>query len=136
MARDSAQIVKRLGDLTRTRHGKFGNTVFHLEPNMKDGPGGLRDYNVVAGSRCLAAIEKYHVWPRENAVFPEAIQEQFDAASSALVSMRCFLHFRHNRDDNTLTWESQDAAAARKIGVANSPPHDSRIPQTGVDAES
>ena len=37
------------------------------------------------------------------------------------MSIRCFLHFRHNRDDNTLTWESQDAAAAQKIGVAHSP---------------
>jgi [protein-PII] uridylyltransferase len=37
------------------------------------------------------------------------------------MSIRCFLHFRHNRDDNTLTWESQDAAAALKIGVAHSP---------------
>ena len=120
VARDSAQIVKRLADLTRTRHGKFGNTVFHLEPNLKDGPGGLRDYNVVHWLSLLTAIEKYHVWPRENAVLPEALQKQFDAALSSLMSARCFLHFRHKRDDNTLTWEAQDAAAAHKVGLANS----------------
>ena len=33
------------------------------------------------------------------------------------MSARCFLHFRHGRDDNTLSWESQDEAAARKIGA-------------------
>ena len=120
VARDSAQIVKRLADLTRTRHGKFGNTVFHLEPNLKDGPGGLRDYNVVYWLSLLTAIEKYHVWPRENAVLPEALQKQFDAALSSLISARCFLHFRHKRDDNTLAWEAQDAAAAHKVGLANS----------------
>ena len=37
------------------------------------------------------------------------------------MSVRCFLHFRHKRDDNTLTWEAQDAAAAHKVGIANSP---------------
>ena len=121
LARESEQIVKRLGELTRTRHGKFGSTVFHLEPNIKDGPGGLRDYNVVCWLSLLAAIEQYHVWPSDDAVLPAAIQESFAAALNALMSIRCFLHFRHNRDDNTLTWESQDAAAAQKIGVAHSP---------------
>jgi len=121
LARESEQIVKRLGELTRTRHGKFGSTVFHLEPNVKDGPGGLRDYNVVCWLSLLAAIEQYHVWPSDDAVLPTAIQELFAAALNALMSIRCFLHFRHNRDDNTLTWESQDAAAAQKIGVAHSP---------------
>ena len=33
------------------------------------------------------------------------------------MSARCFLHFRHGRDDNTLSWEAQDEAAARKIGA-------------------
>src|SRR5271154_4748099 len=117
----SDQIVKRLAELTRTRHGKFGSTVFHLEPNVKDGPGGLRDYNVVCWLSLLAAIEQYHVWPSDDAVLPASIQESFGAALNALMSIRCFLHFRHNRDDNTLTWESQDAAAAQKIGVAHSP---------------
>jgi [protein-PII] uridylyltransferase len=121
LARESEQIVKRLGELTRTRHGKFGSTVFHLEPNVKDGPGGLRDYNVVCWLSLLAAIEQYHVWPSDDAVLPASIQESFAAALNALMSIRCFLHFRHNRDDNTLTWESQDAAAAQKIGVAHSP---------------
>jgi [protein-PII] uridylyltransferase len=121
LTRESEQIVKRLGELTRTRHGKFDSTVFHLEPNVKDGPGGLRDYNVVCWLSLLAAIEQYHVWPSDDAILPVPIQESFAAALNALVSIRCFLHFRHNRDDNTLTWESQDAAAARKIGVAHSP---------------
>src|ERR1700729_2456460 len=121
LARESEQIVKRLSELTRTRHGKFGSTVFHLEPNVKDGPGGLRDYNVVCWLSLMAAIEKYHVWPSDDAILPVSIQGSFVAALNALGSIRCFLHFRPNRDDNTPSWESQDAAAARKIGVAHSP---------------
>src|SRR5262252_3189816 len=44
--RDAQLVVQRLAELSRARHGKHGNTVFHLEPNIKDAPGGLRDYNV------------------------------------------------------------------------------------------
>jgi [protein-PII] uridylyltransferase len=122
IAKESRQIVKGLSELTRARHTKFGETVFHLEPNIKDGPGGLRDYNVVSWLSLLAAVERYHIWPNENAVLPVTIQSQFEAALKFLISVRCFLHLRRNRDDNTLTWESQDASAARKIGVTNSPP--------------
>jgi [protein-PII] uridylyltransferase len=122
IAKESRQIVKGLSELTRARHTKFGETVFHLEPNIKDGPGGLRDYNVVSWLSLLAAVERYHIWPNENAVLPVTIQSPFEAALKFLISVRCFLHLRRNRDDNTLTWESQDACAARKIGVINSPP--------------
>jgi [protein-PII] uridylyltransferase len=122
IANESRQIIKGLSELTRARHTKFGETVFHLEPNIKDGPGGLRDYNVVCWLSLLAAIEKYHIWPNENAVLPVTIQPQFEAALNFLISVRCFLHFRRNRDDNTLTWESQDASAVRKIGVTTPPP--------------
>jgi [protein-PII] uridylyltransferase len=128
----SDQIVKRLAELTRTRHVKFGSTVFHLEPNIKDGPGGLRDYNVVSWLSLIAAIEKYHVWPVENAILPVTIQQQFDAALDSLMSIRCFLHFRHSRDDNTLTWESQDAAAAHRVGVLNTP----RMPNSPNDGSA
>ena len=121
LARESEQDREAAGELTRARHGKFGGTVFHLEPNVKDGPGGLRDYNVVCWLSLLAAIEQYHGWPSDDAVLSASIQESFGTALNALMSIRCFLHFRHNRDDNTLTWESQDAAAAQKIGVAHSP---------------
>src|SRR5208282_239060 len=46
VGRDCHSLIQNLGEITRARHHKFGNTVFHLEPNVKDGPGGLRDYNV------------------------------------------------------------------------------------------
>src|SRR5713101_1777247 len=46
VGRESQNLIQNLGEITRSRHHKFANTVFHLEPNVKDGPGGLRDYNV------------------------------------------------------------------------------------------
>jgi hypothetical protein len=39
-------ITQKLGEIARNRHAKYGNTIFHLEPNLKDCPGGLRDYHL------------------------------------------------------------------------------------------
>ena len=54
--KDSRVLSKGLIDLTRQRHARYGNTLFHLEPNVKDCPGGLRDVNVCGW---LAMLESY-----------------------------------------------------------------------------
>ena len=63
VARDCHALIQNLGEITRSRHHKFGNTVFHLEPNVKDGPGGLRDYNVACWLALISAMEKLKMWP-------------------------------------------------------------------------
>jgi [protein-PII] uridylyltransferase len=115
--REAQSLVQSLADVTRTRHAKYGNTVFHLEPNVKDGPGGLRDYNVACWLSLISAMDKLRDWPDPKALFPLSTRKQFDSALDFLMSVRCFLHFRQGRDDNLLLWESQDEAAARKIGA-------------------
>jgi len=115
--RECHNLIQNLGEITRARHHKFGNTVFHLEPNVKDGPGGLRDYNVANWLALISAMEKLRVWPDANTLLPVSSRRALDAALDFQMSVRCFLHFRHGRHDNTLTWEAQDEAAARKIGA-------------------
>jgi [protein-PII] uridylyltransferase len=115
--REAQALVQSLADVTRSRHAKYGNTVFHLEPNVKDGPGGLRDYNVACWLSLISAMDKLRDWPDPKALFPLSTRKQFDSALDFLMSVRCFLHFRQGRDDNLLLWESQDEAAARKIGT-------------------
>jgi [protein-PII] uridylyltransferase len=117
VGRECHNLIQNLGDLTRARHHKFGNTVFHLEPNVKDGPGGLRDYSVANWLALISAMEKLKVWPDTNNLLPVSSRRALDAALDFQMSVRCFLHFRHGRHDNTLTWEAQDEAAARKIGA-------------------
>jgi [protein-PII] uridylyltransferase len=116
VGRECQNLIQNLGEITRARHHKFGNTVFHLEPNVKDGPGGLRDYNVAHWLALISAMEKLKVWPDPNTLLPVSSRRALDAALDFQMSVRCFLHFRHGRHDNTLTWEAQDEAAARKIG--------------------
>ncbi len=109
IARDAKALRKELLGLTRERHARYGDTLFHLEPNIKDCPGGLRDAHVCGWLRKLV---------------PEPVQAmgsgepEFHEALSFLTSVRCFLHFRAGRDDNTLDWQAQDAAAEEGIGMA------------------
>ena len=117
VGRECHALIQNLGDLTRSRHYKFGNTVFHLEPNVKDGPGGLRDYNTANWLALISAMEKLKMWPDPQTLLPVSSRRAFDSALDFQMSVRCFLHFRHGRDDNMLSWEAQDEAAARKIGA-------------------
>ena len=117
VARESSAILQRLAELTRERYNKFGDTVFHLEPNVKDGPGGLRDYNLACWVALISAMQAQRAWPAEERPLPVSVRTQFDAALEFLMSVRCFLHLRHTRDDNTLTWEAQEEAAAARVGV-------------------
>jgi [protein-PII] uridylyltransferase len=116
--RESKALVQGLAEVTRERHGKHGLTLYHLEPNLKEAPGGLRDYNVACWLALISAIDKLHDWPEGNPL-RAPLRKQLESALEFLMSARCFLHFRHGRDENTLSWEAQDEAAARKIGAAD-----------------
>lgn len=115
--REGSYIVQQLAEVTRSRHAKYGNTVFHLEPNVKEAPGGLRDYNVAYWLSLLYAMDKERTWPADESLLTDSAKKSFAAAMQFLSSVRTFLHYRQGRDDNMLAWESQDEAAARKIGV-------------------
>ena len=88
-------LVRNLARLTRDRHAKYQNTFYHLEPNVKDTPGGLRDYQLV---RWLSQL-------RDMAPPP------VDPAFPFLARLRSFLHCRFGRDNNALTFDAQDEAA-------------------------
>ena len=74
MARESQVLAERLAEMTRTRHRKFANTVFHLEPNVKDGPGGYQDYVMARWLAAMSAMEKQHGWPDPDTCFSPAVQ--------------------------------------------------------------
>src|SRR6266702_2807507 len=115
--REGNYIIQQLAEVTRSRHAKYGNTVFHLEPNIKEAPGGLRDYNVAVWMALLSAMDKERAWPDPETLLPESALKSFAPALDFLSSVRVFLHYRQGRDDNMLAWESQDEAAARGIGI-------------------
>ncbi len=111
--RQAAELQAHLAEAARNRHAKFGDTIFHLEPNLKESPGGLRDAHLIHWFELLrtpAGAEK----PR-----PETSLTRVEtkAAFEFLAAARCFLHFRNGRDENTLNWAAQDEAAAASVGL-------------------
>lgn len=81
--------------LTKDRHAKFQGTIYHLEPNVKDSPGGLRDLQVLRWLAKLGADS----------------DQDFPRGVPVLFEIRCFLHYLAGRDDNKLSFERQDEIA-------------------------
>jgi [protein-PII] uridylyltransferase len=121
------QVAQKLGEIARARHAKYGNTIFHLEPNLKDCPGGLRDFNLAPWFALLFYLKEQKQWPaqrsgrgaddRASSLGWQSAHGDAEAAFDFLSATRCFLHFRHGRDDNALDWQSQDEAAANSVGL-------------------
>src|SRR6266852_1337265 len=106
-------LLAQLHKLTRERLARYGNTIFHLEPNVKDAPGGLRDYQAAVWLRQIGGEKK------EPLSSSAAEEELASGAVDFLSAIRCFLHYSNARNDNTLTYELQAAAAERSLGVAD-----------------
>ncbi|MBV8818855.1 MAG: HD domain-containing protein [Acidobacteriaceae bacterium] len=85
-------IILHLGKMTRGRHSKYGDTIYHLEPNVKEHPGGLRDLHVI---HWLHKLREYEVEPLEE---PRAF----------LFDVRTRLHEHYKRDNNLLSFEAQE----------------------------
>jgi [protein-PII] uridylyltransferase len=100
LATHGKTLSRHLCRITRQRHSKFHDTIFHLEPNIKEGPGGLRDLH------CLQWLHKLR---------PEDAQSPWkytiEAARDLLFRVRCFLHYRANRDNNLLSFDAQEEYA-------------------------
>jgi [protein-PII] uridylyltransferase len=88
-------LMRNLTRLTRDRHQKYQDTYYHLEPNIKDTPGGLRDYQLV---RWLGRLRDVEAPPLEPAFL-------------FLARLRCYLHSLSGRDNNALTFDAQEQAA-------------------------
>jgi [protein-PII] uridylyltransferase len=107
-------LMAQLRKLTRERLTRYGNTIFHLEPNVKESPGGLRDYQAAAWMRQISG-EKRETWSSTMAE-----EESTGSAVDFLSAIRCFLHYANGRNDNTLTYELQAKAAERALGLPRS----------------
>jgi [protein-PII] uridylyltransferase len=96
-----------------TRHRKQGGQRYMLEPNVKEGKGGLRDLQT------LYWIAKYeHGVSRigdlvEPGIFRSEEFAAFDAAERFLWAVRCHLHLIAGRAQDQLTFDNQVQVAER-----------------------
>ncbi|MEJ5367316.1 MAG: ACT domain-containing protein [Bryobacteraceae bacterium] len=100
-----AELARTLCSSFRARHARFQRTIFHLEPDVKEGPGGLRD---LQAREWLELLCGFPAGP-DSAVLFERVAE-----------VRLFLHETHGRDNNVLDFDAQEAAArAGLLGSAD-----------------
>ena len=102
------------------RHAKAGESRYLVEPNVKDGKGGLRDLHT------LFWIGKYHYRVRsgdelvDKGVFTRKEYLQFRKAEDFLWAVRCHMHFLTGRPEERLHFDIQREIAER-LGYTKHP---------------
>ena len=107
--RERTVLLRNLTSLAEFRHKEFGQTIYHLEPDVKESPGGLRDYQLACWlSRILRAEEKSVPSQEE---LPETARREVADAHQFLAAARVQLHLLCGRDANTLSFDLQEELA-------------------------
>jgi [protein-PII] uridylyltransferase len=118
LGKDGKTLLNDLIEMTRQRHQKHSDTIFHQEPNIKEVPGGFRDFHVIRWLSLISELESSHQWKSSADLLPARSAEAAGRAFQFLAATRCFLHYRRERDDNRLSYELQEEAAGKGIGVS------------------
>lgn len=102
-------IAKRNEQLAR--HSKYNDTAYNLEPNIKEGPGGLRDIQNILwvtqrhfGSDGLSELVEHHFLTATECA-------ELDAGRERLWEIRFALHLIAGRAEERLLFEHQPALA-------------------------
>ncbi|NVE95187.1 [protein-PII] uridylyltransferase [Altererythrobacter lutimaris] len=104
----SEKLVER-----EERHKRMGDSRYVVEPNVKDGKGGLRDLQT------LYWIGKYIHQVRSGSelvdvgLLTKTEYRSFRRAEGFLLAVRCHLHMITNRAEDRLTFDLQREVAAR-----------------------
>ena len=92
---------------SETQHKRFGESRYVVEPNVKDGKGGLRDLHTLIWILKFA----YKVDTISKLINVGALTKEeavpFAEAQRFLLSVRCHLHYRANREDDRLAMDAQ-----------------------------
>lgn len=96
--------LQRLLENGHQRWKRFGDVASLLEPDLKDGRGGLRDHDMI---RWALRVDRSDV-----AAALEAPIEDLAGPADLLLAVRCELHRTTGRATNMLLLQDQDRAAA------------------------
>ena len=93
------------------RHSKAGNTVFLQEPNVKNGCGGLRDYqNLIWLGRVKRGLRNTQEFV-DAGLLTASERKQLDRAYDQLLRIRTELHYQQKRSGDILTLRLQGQIA-------------------------
>jgi len=120
VASDDARFMASKLEERETRHDQFGESRYLLEPNVKQGKGGLRDLHALY----WIAKHHYHVDDVDElielGVLTAGERRRFRKAAEFLTSVRCHLHHWAGRAEERLTFDAQVAIAGR-MGYTDRP---------------
>jgi len=93
------------------RHDRHGATRYVVEPNIKEGKGGLRDLHTLFWIAKFAYRADSIIDIVEEGIMRESEARRFAAAQRFLWTVRCHLHIRSGRPEERLDFDAQMAIA-------------------------
>ena len=112
LGRNTQRFIKEKLEENRRRLQKYGSSVFLLEPNIKEGEGGLRDLHTAL----WIAQVKFKARSLRDLIIKGVMTEQeganFEAALDYLWRIRNELHFLSPRKNEQINFEQQEKIAA------------------------
>ena len=105
------KITTWLIESNQARHQNFGDSTDLLEPNLKDGQGGLRDYHTMLW---ISKIKSGLKQARDMEIYGFLSHDEFQDQSKALAfiwKVRNWLHYLSDRKSDQLYFESQTKIA-------------------------
>ncbi len=104
------RFAERLSSEVAHRHERFGGSVYLLEPDVKNGAGGIRDLDVIYWAlKARFGFGEPRELVRRVGILVQREADQIEAASELLWRVRNVLHGRAGRRSDRLTFDEQEA---------------------------
>src|SRR6185312_12574136 len=116
----AAEFVEQKLAERDARHHRVGDSRYQLEPNIKEGKGGLRDLHTLFWIAKYAYRVDDIAKLVERNVLSEEEARRFERDQSFMWTVRCHLHYLAGRPEERLTFDMQ-AEIGRRMGYADRP---------------
>jgi [protein-PII] uridylyltransferase len=106
-------FIDRLETRSRARHQRYGDSVYLLEPDVKNGAGGLRDLDIAHWcARARYRVADLSELVQQNVLLPREWAE-VEHARNRLLELRHALHLSAGRRTDRLTFDLQERVTER-----------------------
>lgn len=109
----ATEYVEEKLEERQLRHERQGGQRYMVEPNVKEGKGGLRDLQSLFWITKYIAHAHTHAEMIERGYFTQQEYDNFEAAHDFLWAVRCHLHLSAGRATEQLTFDHQVEVAKR-----------------------
>ena len=112
IAGKETEMIVEIRKRGEARHARLGDSVFVLEPDIKEGKGGLRDYHSAFwAARLRTRIQSIEELPESGLLSPKEWQH-YSGSLGFLWRVRNQLHYYYGRREDRLSFDDQEAIAA------------------------